>query len=159
MKRVAVVGGGISGLAAAYELRRRLPVASIVLYEASDRFGGKVATSMFAGRLVDEGADAFLARVPWGLDLCRELGIETELVSPAASSAYVWWNGALRRLPTGLVLGVPTDLDTVRASGIVNEPLKVRPADAPLAADADISVGALVRSQLGDAVFERLVDP
>jgi oxygen-dependent protoporphyrinogen oxidase len=159
MKRVAVVGGGITGLAAAYELRRRLPDLAIVVHEASDRLGGKVATSLFDGRPVDEGADAFLARVPWGLDLCRELGIEKALVSPAASAAYVWWDGALRRLPDGLVLGVPTDLAALRASGIVTEPVVVRPAPKPLAPDDDVSVGALVRPQLGDAVFERLVDP
>jgi oxygen-dependent protoporphyrinogen oxidase len=159
MKRIAVIGGGVTGLAAAYELRRRRPGASIAVYEASDRFGGKVVTSSFAGRMVDEGADAFLARVPWGLDVCRELGIDTELVSPAASEAYVWWDGALRRLPSGLVLGVPTDLDAVAQSGIVDGPLHVHPADTPLEPDEDTSVGALVRPQLGDAVFERLVDP
>lgn len=159
MKRVAVIGGGIAGLASAYELRRRLPDASVVVHEASDRFGGKVHTSTFAGRSVDEGADAFLARVPWGLDLCRELGIETTLVSPAASTAYVWWDGALRSLPDGLVLGVPTDLDAVRASGLVDGPLDVHPADSPLDPGADVSVGELVRPQLGDDVFERLVDP
>jgi protoporphyrinogen/coproporphyrinogen III oxidase len=159
VKRVAIAGGGISGLAAAYELRRRLPDASIVVHEASERFGGKIATSPFAGRLVDEGADAFLARVPWGIDLCRELGIEPSLVSPAASSAYVWWDGALRQLPAGLVLGVPTDLDAVRSSGIVTEPVVVCPGSRPLGIDDDISVGALVRPQLGDPIFERLVDP
>ncbi len=159
MNRVAVLGGGVSGLAAAYELRGRLPEASIVVHEASDRFGGKVVTSPFAGRLVDEAADAFLARVPWGLDLCRELGIETTLVSPATSKAYVWWDGELRSLPPGLVLGVPTDLDAVTSTGIIDEPVIAHPADAALAPDDDISVGALVRSQLGDAVFERLVDP
>jgi oxygen-dependent protoporphyrinogen oxidase len=159
MKRVTVVGGGIAGLAAAYELRRQLADASISLHEASDRLGGKVATSTFAGRPVDEGADAFLARVPWGLDLCRELGIDTTLVSPAASSAYLWWDSSLRRLPAGLVLGVPTDLEAVRASGIITDGLEVHSAALPLGADEDISVGALVRPQLGDAVFERLVDP
>jgi len=157
--RIAVVGGGITGLAAAYELRRMAPDAEIVVLEASDRVGGKVGTSEFAGRAVDEGADAFLARVPWALDLCRELGIDAELVSPAQQSAYVWSRGALRRLPSGLVLGVPTDFDAVAASGIVTEPITARPASAPLADGDDISVGALVRSQLGDAVFERLVDP
>jgi oxygen-dependent protoporphyrinogen oxidase len=97
--------------------------------------------------------------VPWGLDLCRELGIETTLVSPATSKAYVWWDGELRSLPPGLVLGVPTDLDAVTSTGIIDEPVVAHPAGAPLAPDADISVGALVRAQLGDAVFERLVDP
>ena len=157
--RIAVVGGGITGLAAAYELRAQAPDAEIVVLEAASRVGGKVGTSEFAGRAVDEGADAFLARVPWALDLCRELGIDAELVSPAQQSAYVWFDAALRRLPAGLVLGVPTDFDAVAASGIVTEPIVVRPAATPLAADADISVGALVRAQLGDAVFERLVDP
>jgi oxygen-dependent protoporphyrinogen oxidase len=158
-RRIAVVGGGITGLAAAYELRAQAPDAEIVVLEATGRLGGKVATTTFAGRAIDEGADAFLARVPWGLELCRELGIDTELVSPAQQSAYVWFDGALRRLPAGLVLGVPTDLDAVVASGIVTEPIVPQPAQAPLSPDADIAVGTLVRAQLGDAVFERLVDP
>ncbi|MEY2421336.1 MAG: protoporphyrinogen/coproporphyrinogen oxidase [Acidimicrobiaceae bacterium] len=158
-RRIAVVGGGITGLATAYELCAHAPDAEIVVFESSERLGGKVATTTFAGRAIDEGADAFLARVPWGLDLCRELGIDTQLVSPAQQSAYVWFEGALRRLPAGLVLGVPTDLDAVAASGIVTEPIVVRPAPAPLAGDADIAVGELVRAQLGDAVFERLVNP
>jgi oxygen-dependent protoporphyrinogen oxidase len=81
-RRIAVVGGGITGLAAAYELRVQAPDAEIVVFEATDRLGGKVATTTFAGRAIDEGADAFLARVPWGLELCRELGIDTQLVSP-----------------------------------------------------------------------------
>src|SRR3954451_22155588 len=111
--RIAVVGGGITGRAGADELRRGAPDADIVVLEAGDRLGGKVGSSEFAGRAVDEGADAFLARVPWALDFCRELGIAAELVSPAQQSAYVWSHGALRRLPPGLVLGVPTDFDAV----------------------------------------------
>lgn len=159
MSRYAVVGGGIAGLAAAYELRALRPDAEVLVLEATDRLGGKVQTTEFAGRSVDAAADAFLARVPWGIDLCRELKLEPQLVSPAQQSAYVWFDGALRRLPTGLVLGVPTDFDALRASGIVPESVDVHPADAPLAPGDDIAVGALIRSQLGDAVFERLVDP
>src|SRR5437763_440135 len=133
MTRVAVVGGGITGLAAAYELRALAPAGEIVMFGASDRFGGKGATTNLAGRLVDAGADAFLARVPWGHELSRELGLETQLVSPAQQSAYVWFDGALRRLPSGLVLGVPTDFDALEASGIVQGAVDVHPADAPLA--------------------------
>jgi oxygen-dependent protoporphyrinogen oxidase len=158
-RRIAVIGGGITGLAAAYEVRRHDPDAEIVLHEATNRFGGKIATTPFADRAVDEGADAFLARVPWGLELCEELGVATELVSPAQQAAYVWCDGELRRLPAGLVLGVPTDFDALAASGIVREPVTVQPAAAPLAPEDDVSVGELVRGQLGDAVFERLVDP
>jgi oxygen-dependent protoporphyrinogen oxidase len=158
-RRIAVVGGGISGLAAAYELRRLRDDVEVELHERTDRLGGKVRTTPFAGRPVDEAADAFLARVPWGIELCRELGLATELVSPAQQSAYVWWDGALRRLPAGLVLGVPTDLAAVQAAGIVDAPIAATPGAAPLGPDEDIAVGALVRAQLGDAVFERLVDP
>ena len=78
MTRFAVVGGGITGLAAAYELRAQAPDAEIVVYEASDHLGGKVISTEFAGRTIDTAADAFLARVPWGLELCRELGLEAD---------------------------------------------------------------------------------
>jgi len=88
-RRIAIIGGGVTGLAAAYEARQRAPEAEIVVYEATSRFGGKVATSAFAGLQVDEGADAFLARVPWATDLCRQLGIATQLVSPSQQAAYV----------------------------------------------------------------------
>ena len=85
----------------------------------SRRFGGKVRTSPFAGRPVDEGADAFLARVPWGLDLCRELGIDDDARVARRAAAYVWWRRRAAPLPAGLVLGVPTDLDALGRSGIV----------------------------------------
>jgi oxygen-dependent protoporphyrinogen oxidase len=159
MTRVAVVGAGIAGLSAAYEVASSAPDVEVVVHEASERAGGKLHTTPFAGRAVDEGADAFLARVPWAHDLCRELGIEGDLVSPATGSAFVWSEGALRRLPAGLVLGVPTDLDALAASGIVTELVHPRPSARALRVDEDVAVGALVREQLGDQVLERLVDP
>ena len=73
--------------------------ARVVVLEAGDRPGGKVRTSPLAGVDLDEAADAFLARVPEAVDLCAELGLEAELVSPATGTAYVWWDVALRRLP------------------------------------------------------------
>lgn len=157
MRRVAVVGGGIAGLAAAYEAGQA--GAEVVVHEASGHAGGKLRTTTFAGRLIDDGADAFLARVPWGLDLCRELGIDAELVSPAESGAYVYVDGTLRSLPSGTVLGVPTDFAAAERSGIVRAPIRHQPAAHPLAPDEDVSVGELIRAQLGDDVLERLVDP
>ena len=157
MRRVAVIGGGIAGLAAAYEAGKA--GAEVVIYEASDRAGGKLRTTTFAGRAIDDGADAFLARVPWALDLCEELGIAAELVSPAESAAYVYVDDALRSLPTGTVLGVPTDFATAERSGILRGPIRHEPAPHPLAPDVDVSVGEVIRAQLGDDVLERLVDP
>lgn len=164
MSRYAVVGGGIAGLAAAFELTRSDPGADVAVYEPG-RLGGKLLTTPFAGRLVDEGADAFLARVPWGGELCDDLGLRSELTSPAEGSAYVAGGDGLHRLPPGLVLGVPTDPDALRGSALVAADAADRVAaeahrrGEPLRPDEDPSVGELVRTRLGDDVFERLVDP
>ncbi len=159
--RISVVGAGITGLAAGYEAARA--GAEVVVYEASERAGGRIRTSELAGQPVDEGPDAFLARVPWALELCRELGLESELVSPAQRDAYVYSRGALRALPQPNVLGVPLDFDALAASGIVSpggvERARREPdlSGAPLVGDQ--SVGELVRRRLGDETAERLVDP
>ena len=108
-KRVAIIGGGITGLAAAWELSRRANRAYVTIFEP-DRVGGKLRSSPFAGMdHIDEGADAFLARVPWAKQLCAELGLD-DLVAPSTGRAYVWQNGRLHRIPEGLVLGVPAGL-------------------------------------------------
>jgi protoporphyrinogen/coproporphyrinogen III oxidase len=114
---VVVVGGGISGLVAAYRLSQS--GAEVTLVEP-DQLGGKVQTSVFAGRPVDEGADNFLLRVPWALALCHDLELDGELVSPAERSAQVFLDGVRHPMPAGHVLGVPTDLDALAASGLVS---------------------------------------
>jgi len=164
MTSYAVVGGGIAGLSAAYELHRADPEADVVVYEPG-RLGGKLLTTPFAGRLVDEGADAFLARVPWGRELCEELGLGGELTSPATGAAYVAAGRDLHPLPGGLVLGVPTDPAALRGSPLVGPgaadrvEAEARSSGQPLRADEDPSVGELIRARLGDDVLERLVDP
>lgn len=131
---LAVVGGGISGLAAAWEAHRQ--GARVVVLEASDRAGGKLRTSPLAGIPLDESADAFLARVPEGIELCRQLGIADELVAPSTGRAYVWTGGSLRLLPGEQLLGVPTDLDAVAATGILS-PEGLARARQDLARSAD----------------------
>src|SRR5439155_19447799 len=116
VKRVAVVGGGITGLAAAWFLRDR---TDVTVFEASGRAGGKIRTEDFGGLPVEAGPDAFLARTPDAAAWCRELGFGDELVSPATGEAFLWTRGRLRRLPPGLMLGVPTDLWPVARSGIL----------------------------------------
>ena len=162
---VAVVGAGIAGLAAAFELRRS--GAEVVVLDPADRAGGKLRTTPFAGVPLDESADMFLARLPWGMELARDLGIAETLVSPAIGSALVVHDGRLVRLPDGLVLGVPCDLASLEASGLLSPDGLAAvaadlarpegPPDDPL--DTDIGVGPLVRSRLGDEAFETLVDP
>jgi protoporphyrinogen/coproporphyrinogen III oxidase len=158
---VAVVGGGISGLAAGWMATQR--GADVVVLEAAHAPGGKLRTSPVAGVEIDEGADAFLARVPEAVRLCREIGLGDDLVSPATGTAYVWTDRALRRLPSEQLLGVPTDLEAVAASGILSVTGVERaradltaPDDAP---SGDEAIGALVRRRLGDEVLDRLVAP
>jgi oxygen-dependent protoporphyrinogen oxidase len=160
---VAVVGGGITGLAAAYELSRS--GARVVVFEASDRLGGKILTTEFAGRPVDAGADAFLARHPAAVELCRELGLGDRLISPATQQASVLIERSLRPFPSRTLLGVPTDLDAVASSGLLTEAGLVRMAAdlaataTPLADGSDAPIGALVRDRLGDEALDRLVGP
>jgi oxygen-dependent protoporphyrinogen oxidase len=161
-REVVVVGGGIAGLTALRQVQKQ-PEVNAVLLEASSHFGGKIRTTNFLGRPVDEGADAFITRVPWGIELCAELGLDSFLISPATSSAYVLVDGVLRKLPEGLVLGVPTKLLPLLRSRIVGPLAAIRagldrflPDDWP---GDDESVGGLIRRRMGDQIAERLVDP
>lgn len=162
--RVAVVGGGIAGLAAAYELSRAAgPGASVTLLEAADRLGGKIRTEELAGHRFDVGPEALLARVPWAVELCGELGLAGELVGAAESGAFLWTRGRLRPLPTGPVLGMPAGIMPVLRAGIFS-PRGVARASLDLLLPAsrppeDEAVGALVRRRLGREVVERFVDP
>tara|TARA_Y100000746_G_scaffold186876_1_gene165704 strand:- start:4095 stop:5474 length:1380 start_codon:yes stop_codon:yes gene_type:complete len=162
-RRVVVVGGGISGLVAMREIRKNSPETEATLLESSPRLGGKILTTQFLGKPVDEGADAFINRVPWGLELCKELGLDNLLVSPNSSEAYVMTDNGLKRLPKGLVLGVPTRFLPLVRSRIVSPWAALRagfdrylPDDWP---GEDESIGGLIRRRMGDQIAERLVDP
>lgn len=175
--RVAVVGGGIAGLAAAHSLLSpetttdgspsepgcsRDVAFDVTVFEAQDRLGGKIRTSPFAGiAAVDEGPDAFLARLPWATGFARRLGLGGSLVSPASGSAAVWWHG-LQPIPEGLLLGLPTDVMKLARTKLISWPGKIRAATEVLrgatSLEAD-SIGAYVRARFGDEVHERLVDP
>lgn len=161
MTRVAVVGGGITGLAAAWELLGA--GAEVTVLEASDRLGGKILTDEIGGRPVDLGPDAFVARTPEALQLCRELGLVDELVRAATDQAAVWLRGKLRPLPHDVVLGVPSRLTSVARSRILSPVGVARAAlDAVLPGrglSQDRSVGDLVTARLGREVHDRLVDP
>jgi oxygen-dependent protoporphyrinogen oxidase len=157
---LVVVGGGFAGLVAARDAARA--GASVTVVDPGPP-GGKVRASAFDGAVLDEAADNFLARVPEGLDLCRDLGIDGDLVSPAVRRARVWSRGELRLLPEAQLLGVPTDLDELAASQILSPEgaRRVRQdLTTPLTAPAgDVTIGEVMRARLGDEALERLVDP
>ena len=153
--RIGIVGGGIAGLVAAYEIAKN-GGAEAVLYEASGQVGGKLLTAPFAGRMVDEGADAFITRVPHAIELCEELGLGDELVAPSTSGAFIWSGGALKPLPKSQVLGVPLDIEELRASGLVSEAgIAAAEADldrASLASQKELEIGE-TEADLSSAEF------
>ncbi len=161
---VVVVGAGISGLAAALALRRGGPAGlRITVLEASPGLGGKLRTSEVAGVPVDEGAEAFLARRPEATLLAGSVELADELVSPVTTAASVWTRGRLRPLPTGTLLGVPTDVAAVARSGVLTRRGAARlPLDRLLPGrpvPGDVAVGRYVGNRLGREVVDRLVDP
>jgi len=175
-RQILVVGGGITGLTAGYRLAVDHPEIDVTVLEASDRPGGHLRTGplddpMLDGLPIDAGADAFLVRVPWALDLCVELGLDDELVSPSARKASLWLDGALWPIPSPNVLGVPldprtvapgllgpADLERLAGDGVPDIPIG-GDLDGALGTSGDLSVGAVIRACVGDQVFERLVDP
>jgi len=159
--RVAVIGGGISGLAAAFLLRDR--GLEVTVLEGSTRLGGKLAVSDVAGIPVDAGAEALLARRPEGTDLIGAVGLMSELVVPGTTSAGIWTRGEIRALPRRQFMGVPADLDELAASGILSADGLARarldlalPAAEP---QADESVATRVGARFGAELVDRLVEP
>lgn len=168
---VVVIGGGIAGLAAAWELSggdigTAVGGPRVTVLEASPRLGGALRSEEFAGRSVDLGPDGVLGRRPEALDLCRAVGLGGELVPIGATGASVWARGRLRPLPAALALGVPTRWWPVARSGVLGAGGSLRLARDGLAPRpsrrgpiGDRALGPLVADKLGSTVVDALVDP
>ncbi|HEU5389877.1 MAG TPA: protoporphyrinogen oxidase [Streptosporangiaceae bacterium] len=158
---VVIVGGGISGLAAAFFLRDE-PVRVTVL-EGSPRLGGKLSVSEVGGVAVDEGAEALLVTRPEGTALIAEAGLADQRAAPGPTSSAIWTLGALRPLPRRQFMGVPSDLAELARSGVITDDGVARARqDLELPAtgrDGDVSVAGYVGGRLGPEVVDRLVDP
>ncbi|MGY2001871.1 protoporphyrinogen oxidase [Blastococcus sp. SYSU DS1024] len=159
--RLVVVGAGITGLAAAFEWRRRRPDDEIVVLEAGDRIGGKLHRIELAGHWYDTGPEAMLARVPEAIGLVEALGLGDRLVAPATTQASVVLPEGRFPLPAGTVLGVPATADgldgILTPAGVARVRAEVELP--PLTVDGDVAVGGLLRERLGDEVVDRLVEP
>jgi oxygen-dependent protoporphyrinogen oxidase len=165
MRRVVVVGGGITGLAAAHRLTERDPSAEVHVLEASERAGGMLRSERTDGYVIERGPDSILTSKPAALHLAQQLGLDGELVSTRTEyrGAYVVAHGRLRRLPEGFELLAPTRPGPFVRSPIVSWAGKlragadlVRPRGDP---EVDESLASFVSRRFGQEVLERLAQP
>ena len=165
---VVIVGGGITGLAAAHratELARERGLdLDLKVIEARPRLGGTIVSERAGGFLVEAGPDSFLSEKPWALALCRRLGIESQLVrtDDRFRKVFVWFRGRLHPLPEGFQLLAPTRLLPFATSSLFSWPGKLRMAmDLVVGRGGgdDESLGAFVRRRLGREALERVAQP
>ncbi len=165
-RTVVVVGGGIAGLSAAYALSQcDGPPVVCTLVEADSRLGGKILTEQADGFVIEGGPDSFLSLKPWGLELCRKLGLEDRLIgtNPERRRTFVYSRGRLEELPEGLALGVPARLGPFVRSGLLSWPGKLRLGAEVFVPrrreEGDESLGSFFRRRLGDEALERIIEP
>ncbi len=167
--RTAVIGGGIAGLAAAYELERARaadPLVRYTLFEARERLGGALASEVVQGTVLERGPDSFLTEKPAAATLCRELGLAADLIpsNDAQRKTYILVGNELVPLPDGLMFLVPTKLVPTALSPLFSFPTKARMALELLfpprrKRTADESVASLVTRHFGTEAVDRLADP
>jgi protoporphyrinogen/coproporphyrinogen III oxidase len=166
MTRIAIIGGGISGLTAAFALEEhRRSGVEYTLYESSPRFGGVLRTERVQDCLVEAGPDSFITEKPWAADLCRTLGLGDQLIgsNDADRKTYILVRGRLIPMPDGLMFMVPTKVLPTGLSPLFSWTTKLRMArelfHPPRAAGADESVASLVERHYGSEMVDRLADP
>jgi protoporphyrinogen/coproporphyrinogen III oxidase len=167
MKRIAIVGGGISGLTAAFALEeyRRAGKAEYTLYESSPQLGGVLRTEHIDDCLVEAGPDSFVTEKPWAADLCRTLGLGDQLIgsNDADRKIYILTRGRLVEMPDGLMFLVPTKILPTGFSPLFSWSTKLRMAGellhSPRALNGDESVASFVERHYGAEMVDRLADP
>jgi len=168
MKRIAIIGGGVSGLAAAFALekhRREGMALDYAVFEASHRFGGVVFSERVDDCLIEAGPDSFLTEKPWAADLCREVGLADELIgsNDGARKTYVYLNGQLVTMPDGLMFMAPTKIMPALSSPLFSSGTKLRFMrewfQGGRQTNSDESVASFVERHYGREVADRLAEP
>jgi oxygen-dependent protoporphyrinogen oxidase len=172
MKRVAIVGGGVAGLAAAYELARLArdgAAVKVALFESSTRLGGIVETVREGGFVIECGPDAWVTEKPWARELAEELGLGDEVMASndAGRKTYILIDKKLQAMPDGMRMMVAADLDALDASELFSREAKQAYRDEPRRAEelrtnapkGDESVAEFVRRHFGEEVVEKIGTP
>jgi protoporphyrinogen/coproporphyrinogen III oxidase len=166
--RIGIIGGGIAGLAAAYELEKARAAGEAVgytLFEAGPRLGGSIASEIVNDAVLERGPDSFLTEKPAAAELCRELGLGDALIpsNDDARKTYIVVRNRLIPLPDGLMFLVPTKLVPTALTPLFSLGTKLRMArellHPPRPAQGDESVAALVERHFGAEAVDRLADP
>lgn len=166
-KRIAIIGGGLTGLSAAYYLQRDIRAKNLdielVLIDKAAKVGGKISSLKRDGYVIELGPDSFLERKTIMADLAKEIGMGDELVHNATGKAYILHHDKLHDIPKGSYMGIPTDWNEFMKSDLVSFGGKMRAARdfvmTKSESGKDQSMGSFFRRRLGKQVFENLIDP
>jgi protoporphyrinogen/coproporphyrinogen III oxidase len=164
---IVIVGGGVTGIAAAYNLSKQVKAggvdARIMVVEREDRLGGKTQTDVVDGLVIEHGPDSFLVSKPWFAQLCKELGMPTVGTNPNVKSTYIYSKGRLEKLPVGMQIMIPTEIGPFVKTRLISWPGKIRAAMEPFIplkqTDDDESIGSFVSRRFGREVLESIAGP
>lgn len=162
-KKIAIIGGGIAGLACAVALAER--EMDFVLFEKEGRVGGKLRTDKLEGYVVEAGPDSFLPEKPWSVDLIRKVGLASEMLcsNDEKKGTFIYSKGRLHPLPEGVMLMVPTMVMPLLRSRLISWPGKIRMGlelfVPPRLDEADESLAEFVTRRLGRECLEKIAEP
>ena len=167
--RLTIIGGGIAGLSAAYYAKKHAPDAQVTLIESSDHWGGKIKTDRVifddGTFIIEGGPDTFLATKPWGVTLCKELGLGDRLhgTNQKQKNTYVLHHNQLEPLPDGLAMMIPTNVQAILKTRLVSWFGKARMGfdflQLAKSLNGDESLGTFVSRRLGREAYENLIEP
>ena len=162
---VTIVGGGLTGLTAAYYLGHAKPDWTITLYEQAPRFGGKIQTQRVDDFVVELGPDSYLGRKTEMTDLIHDLGLGDTLVSNETGQAFVYDKGSIHPIPGGSIMGIPTEMMPFVKATLISWPGKLRAGldyfkkPYQLDKNGDVSIGHFFQYHLGQEMMDKLIEP
>ena len=165
MRRVAVVGCGVSGMGAALRLRERFPEVQLDIFDKRESAGGVLSTRLVDGFEIERSADNFITTMPWGLELCKKLGLENDVVPTSSQyrQTFIVWRNRLHKLPDGFMMMAPTKWLPLATTTLLTPWGKLRAAMEYFVParkdDGDESMESFAVRRLGREAYERLVEP